>query len=194
MRRPLALLAFQLGVAVCITYQNGWLLVPVALAPVLLLDRRLFRVLLHRRLLLFLALMVVGVPALIGTKTASFMGVPYSPEYLRASLVMVLRCMVILLALRLFTSRLSLVELAERVRHTRFRQFGEAFILATELLPRFRATATQAYAEFRTGLPARNLLHHTASWTVELIARVLVDAEQYHLQRSGPARLEEGLR
>ncbi len=183
MRRYVALLALQIGLAVSLTYENQWILAPLALLPVILLDWRILRVLLRWKLLLFLGLVVGGVPVFLGTKTASFLGVPYAPEYVRISVVMVDRCVIILLALKLFTSRLSLDELARRVRNTRFRQFGEAFALAMELLPQVRTTARQTYNEYRLTMPRRKVIRHTVSWTIELITRVLVYAENHQYQQ-----------
>lgn len=177
MIRPLILLGIQLALAISITFENQILLVPLALLPVLLLNPWLFRTLLRWKLLLFLAIMVGGVPMLLGEKTATIMGIPYSPEYVRATMVMASRCVVILLALQLFTSTLSLEELARRVSRTRFRHFSEAFMLATELLPELRGTASQAYREYRLSLPGRNVIGHTLSWTAEFIARSLVHGE-----------------
>jgi len=178
MRRPLLLLLAQLGVALSIDFNNQLLLLPLALIPVLLLRWRLFGLLLRRNLLVFLALMIGGVPILLGGRSATVLGVPYSPDYLRASVVMAARCAVILLSLKLFTSLVSLNELADRMARTRFRQFGEAFQVSMQLLPRFRASALSSYREYRASLTRRNALPHTFSWTVELIARALVEAER----------------
>lgn len=173
----LLLLATQLLLAISITFQNQLVLVPLALLPILLLNRGLFRILLRWKLLLFLAVMLGAVPVLLGEKSASFMGIPYSPEYVQATVVMAHRSVVILLALKLFTSRLSLDELARVIARTRFRQFGEAFGLSMELLPALRSTAVQAYREYRLSLPGRGVIRHTLSWMAELIARALVHAE-----------------
>jgi hypothetical protein len=183
MTSTLVLLCAQLMVAFFITWENQLLLVPLALLPVVVLGPGAFRMLLRWKLLLFLAVMVGAVPLLLGHKTATFMGIPYAPAYVEATLVMASRSLVILLSLKLFTQRLSLEELAERLARTRFHQFGEAFTLAMELLPHFRHTATEAYAEYRLELPGRNPVRHTASWVIEVIARVLIHAETYQYEK-----------
>jgi hypothetical protein len=184
MRSALAVLAFQLGLAFFITWENQLLLAPLAVVPVVVMGPGAFRMLLRWKLLAFLAVMVGAVPLLLGEKTAAFHGIPYSPEYVKATLVMASRSIVILLSLKLFTQRLSLDELADYLARTRFHQFGEAFTLSLELLPQLRGTVREAYVEYRQALPGRNVIRHTMSWTVELIARVLVHAETYQYERS----------
>jgi energy-coupling factor transporter transmembrane protein EcfT len=183
MKSALALLAAQLLVAFCITFENQLILFPLALLPVAFLAPRAFRMLLNWKLLVFLGVMVGLIPLLLGDKTATFLGIPYAPDYVRATVVMASRSLVILLSLRLFTQRLSLEELADALARTRFRQFGEAFTLAMELLPQLRGTAMQAYGEYRRAMPGRNIVRHTLSWTVELIARVLIHAETYQYEK-----------
>lgn len=181
MRRWLFLLAAQLGLALVITWENQALLVPLALLPVVLLDPGALRILLRWKLLLFLGVMVAGIPLVAGSRSGSFLAVPYSPEYVRISVVMAWRSVVILLALRLFTRRISLDDLAERARRTRFRRFGEAFVLSMELLPSLRETALATYREYRGSMPRRGMVGHTHSWTIELMARAMVDAERFHM-------------
>lgn len=184
MRGWLILLVVQLVLAVSVSYENQCLLVPLALLPVLLLDPRALGILLRWKLLLVLGAMVAGVPLVGGSRSGTLFGVPYSPEYVEVSVVMAYRSILILLALRLFTRRISLEELAERARATRFRRFGESFALAMELLPPLRTTALQAYREYRGTMPRRRVVRHTLSWTAELLARVLVHAEQIELGRA----------
>jgi len=180
MKRHVALLAAQFLLAVSITFENQVVLVPAALLPVILIDRALLRALLRLRLLLFLGAIIGGVPLLLGEKTAIFLGMPFSPEYFRSGVVMVDRCIVIMLALKLFTSRLSPEELTARARGTRFHRFGETCSLALELLPRLRNTARGTWREFRAAKPRGSFVAHTASWTIELIARVIIAAENQH--------------
>lgn len=186
MTGPLLLLCVQLALAISVTFENQLILLPVALLPVLVLEPGIFRFLLRWKLLLFLAVMVGGVPLVLGDRSATFMGIPYAPDYVQATVVMASRSLVILLSLKLFTQRLSLEELAERLGRTRFRQFGEAFTLSMELLPQLRRTAVQAYGEYRRAMPGRNVVRHTLSWAVELIARVLIHAEAYQYEKGRP--------
>ncbi len=183
MSRWLTLLCVQLLLAISVTFENQLILVPLALAPVAILEPRAFRMLLRWRLLLFIALMVGGVPVLLGDRSAVFMGIPYAPEYVQATVVMVERGLIILMALKLFTTRLSLEEITRQLGRTRFRQFGEAFGLAMELLPQMRAMATESYHEYRSQRRGRNPIRHILSWTAELIARAVVRAESYSYKK-----------
>jgi energy-coupling factor transporter transmembrane protein EcfT len=181
----LVLLGAQLLIAFSIGFESLPLLVPLALLPVLVLAPAQFRILLRWKLLLFLALIVGGVPLLLGERTALFAGVRYDPEYVRIGAVMAARAIVILLALRLFTSRISLEQLAAALARTRFRQFGEAFGLGMELLPQVRAAAAECYTQYRRAMPRRRVIRHTLSWTVELMASVVVRAETYYYEKGG---------
>lgn len=185
MKRPLLVLALQLALALSLDAGNLALLFPVALLPVLLLHPPAFRILLRWRLLAFLAAMVGAVPLVAGTRSATTLGVPYSPEYVSISLVMAARSLVILLGLRAFTGRISLSQLALAARSTRFRGFAEAFGLAMDLLPTLRDTTRVTYREYRRTLPRGGVIRHTLTWSAELMARVLVQAERSHPNRTG---------
>lgn len=179
MLKHVALLFLQLTLALIVSVDNqGWVL-PLALGPVLVLDRGAFRVLVRGRLLLFLALMVGGVPLVVGTRSADVLGVPYSPEYVDASLLMLYRSLIMLVALRLFTRRIRLDELATSLQRTRFRQFGDAFALSLELLPQLRATSRNAWRAYRRGRGSSGLIAHTRDWTVDFVTNMLLYAERY---------------
>lgn len=184
MRAAFALLAFQVALALSVCWERIWMPAALALAPLLLVDRGAFRVLMRGRLLAFLGAMVVLVPLTTGSRSATALGVPYSPERVGLAVVMVVRSVILLLALRAFTRRVGLSDLARRVEASRLRGLGEAFALATELLPTLRQAAAQSYEEYRRTLPGRGALRHTVHWSVEVMARATVLAERHCLQRS----------
>ena len=170
------LLALQLALAFSIRGEHAALLFVAAVASVAAIDPRPLRMLAQRRLLTLVAAMVLIPALLVGPREASVAGVRFTPEYVRIGTLMAARSLAILLALRLFISRVSMRDIEARLRHGRFRTFGAACALAMDLLPRLRAAAGTAYAEYRATMPRARRVRHTLDWTAELVARVLVSA------------------
>ncbi len=169
-----------LGVmALSSSIHNFMYLVPLAMAMVLLVDRRALFILLRWKFLLFLSLLVFGIPLFIGQRDGLFLGIPYSREIFRMSVEMASRSVILLMAIKTFTGNISVEQMSQGFQRLRLHRFSEVFSLSMNMLPRIRQIALETFQEFRQdsrgGFRMKEAFHLLAL----LIARLLHFAEKY---------------
>ncbi len=184
MKKSLFILTVFMAIAVSINLTNQYILFPLALVGVAILNRSVFRILLRWKLWFFLAVLILAVPLFAGDKDASLLGVSYSSELFRTGIVMVQRSIVILLGLKLFTSRISLDRLAAAMRQTRFKKFSQVFSLSMRALPGIRSITVSTFHEHRKTRGERNFFLHTFDYAVKVAVRVLQYAENFSEEHS----------
>ncbi len=173
MKKNLLILMIFLGIALSLNIKNQWFLVPAVLGTIFLMDRKVFRMILKWKFLFFLALLVLAVPLFAGIKDAAFYGIPYSSQMFHMSVVMAGRSIIILLSLRLFTSRISVEQLAEGMQRIHLRQFSQVFALSMQTLPQIRTIAGTTYREYRDKPRRKNIFAYFFNFAVILIIRIL---------------------
>lgn len=147
MKLTLFYLAAGAAAALLLRESNHHWLFPAALVALAILDLRLFRMLRSWKLWLFLLLLVAIPVLLVGEKDASWLGVPYNSAMLRLNLLMVERSLVLMLTIRLFTSRLSPQTISAALARLHLRQFDLVFRHAQAMLPEVRSTVTASLRE-----------------------------------------------
>lgn len=183
MKKNLIILAFFIILAISLNATNDYILFPLAVAGICILNRSVFRILSKWKLWLFLAVLVLLVPLFAGNKDAILLGVSYSSELLGTSFIMVQRSIIILLALKLFTSRISLDKLAEAMEQTRFKRFSRVFSISMRVLPDIRSITVDTFHEHRYSRGKRNFFRHTFDYGVKLSVRVLQYAENFNAEQ-----------
>ena len=178
MKQALFLLAALVAVAVNVSFQNQTILVPVAWIAILLLDRRVIRTVLRWKFLLLIAVLVFGVPLFCGEKNNLFYGLPYSREMFQMSVVMAQRSLILIMAIKMFTNRISVDHIAVSLQKAGLRRFGQVFALAMEFLPEIRSIAVATLQEHRQRNPKQNPISGSLSFLESLLVRVLRYAEQ----------------
>jgi len=143
-----------------------------------------FRILFKWKFLLFLGILVFGVPLFAGEKDAVFYGFHYSGYMFRMSVVMAGRSVLILMAIKLFTGRISVEQIAAGMKRIHLRHFSEVFALSMQALPEIRYIATTTYREHREAPRKRNIFSHLFGFAVQLIVRIIEYAENFSVQHS----------
>ncbi len=176
-KRYFILFLVLLLLAVLADYETLVLIVPLAALLIFLGGRQAFRLLLRVKLLAFLAFLAFGVPVFAGSKDAVFMGIPYSAEIFRMSVVMVFRSLIILMAVKMFTSRISVEQMAAVFHRIRLRQFSLIFSLAMGMLPQIRRITLNTFREVRRTRPGWIGLPAIFDGLVTLLVRIIAFAE-----------------
>jgi len=177
MKRAFFWLLFFFGLAFLVDFGNQVVLVPLTWSGIALMDRRAFRVFQDWKFMLFLGFVLLAVPLVCGEKQAHFLGIPYSRPVFESSVVMAQRSVILLLALRLFTGRVSAREVSEALQNGRFRAFGLALSLAVASLPQIRAIAAGTFREVRLARGREGLLSGAYEFLVKLLVRLLCYAD-----------------
>jgi len=184
MRKYIFMSLVLIMVAFLVSFKNQIFLVPPALAAVLLLDPRAFRMVLRWKFLFFLGILLLGVPLLVGSKDAVLWGLPYSRKTFQASTVMVHRSIMIVLAFKVFSNHLPITEVSGTMEKLGLKSFGEVFALSTEALPEIRDIALSRMRDFRTSPRRKNIFSHLFQGLVKLLAALVLFADQYHARKN----------
>jgi len=175
MKRSLLYLLLGLGAALLLRESNQLYLFPAALLLLTLIDPRAWRIFRRWKLWLFF-FFVVAVPVLfVGTRDALWLTIPYNSRMLALNLVMLERSIIIMLAIRMFTNRLSPEALSRGLARLRLQQFDEVFGLARTMLPELQETVG---AELK-GVEWRKALRRPSGLIAQLgalVARILFTA------------------
>jgi hypothetical protein len=187
MKRYVACFFLTLTAALLLKDQTHLFLFPATLTALALIDRRAFRIFLKWKLwLLFLLLVAIPV-LLVGTRDARWFGLPYNSAMLHLNLIMVERSMIIMLAVKMLTNRLTPEILSGGLKRLRLHQFEQVFSLAQTMLPELRDTVRDELKEVEWRKAARS----PASMTT-LLSRLVAKIVFYARRRSHHALPDEG--
>ncbi len=186
MKKHLFVFIFLIGVALFLDYRNQFFFTPLSVFLFLIFDRRVFRMFLRWKFLLFMGILVFGVPLISGEKNAVFLGLPFSADMFRMSEVMASRGMIILLAVKMFTNRISVAEIEDGLRKIRLKQFSRVFGLSMQVLPEIRSIALGTFHEYRRQPGRVNFLPRFYHFAIELMVRIL------HFSESYPGKVPDG--
>lgn len=183
MKITLFLLIIFIGLAVFITYENLWYIVPAVLIVIFITEKKTFQLFLRWKFLLFLTILSVGVPLFLGTKDESFWGISYSKEYFQMSIVMVNRSIIILLSIRMFTNRISIGQISHALNRIKMQKFGQVFTISMHTLPEIKKITLDTITEFRHTPRNQNIFIELYNYMIKLIVRVLIYAYHYDTQK-----------
>lgn len=189
MKRYLFVSVALVVMALMISTANMAYLLPVALALVLLADRRAARILIRWKFLLFLSILIFGVPLFIGSRSAHLAGIPYSPDIFQMSLAMGLRSVLILMSVKILTGHISVEQMARGLQRMRLRRFSQVFAVSMGVMPHIREITLDTFREYRRSSRRLNLFSDTLTWSARLIARLLHFADQYVPEQEAAADL-----
>ena len=176
----LLILAGYLIAAMMLTYQNQIFIVPAAIVSMLLIDHRAFRPFLKWKFILFIAILVIGTPLILGEKDAQIFGLPYSSSIFQISLVMFYRSVIILGAIKIFTNKISIAQLSTALHKIRLKKFSDALTVSLETLPEIKIITRDSIGEFRKKEKSKNFVKELFDFVVHLIIKILKFAEAYH--------------
>ena len=169
----LLILAGYLIAAMMLTYQNQIFIVPAAIVSMLLIDRRAFRPFLKWKFILFIAILVIGTPLILGEKDAQIFGLPYSSSIFQISLVMFYRSVIILGAIKIFTNKISIAQLSTALHKIKLKKFSDALTVSLETLPEIKIITRDTIGEFRKKEKSKNFVKELFDFVVHLIIKIL---------------------
>ncbi len=179
MKRYALFSGILLVLALTSSIRNFWYLLPIAIVLVFLVDRRALTILLRWKFLLFLGILVFGIPIFIGQRDALFWGIPYSRDIFRMSVEMATRSVIILIAIKTFTGNISVEQMSHGFQRLRLVRFSEVFSVSMNLLPRIREIARETFQDFRQSCTSYYRPRAGFHFLVMLMARLLHFAESY---------------
>jgi hypothetical protein len=170
--------------ALTLNFTNQRILFPLALLSMLLLNSEIYRLFLHWKFLAFLGLLVFAVPLFTGEKDAVIVGIEYSSEILRSSIVMAERSIILLMGLKHFTSRISVEQIAQAMANSRFKRFSQVFSLSMQVLPEVKSITIHTFREYRDESDKKKFLPNIYDFSIKLMVRILHCAGNYSQQNS----------
>ena len=126
----------------------------------------------------------MGIPVLLGEKTASFMGIPYSYEYFQKSLVMVNRSLIILLSVRMITGKISPEKLSHGLKKIRLHNFSEVYSVAMNVLPELKIITRNSFSRNQKDQQDNNIFAIFYQSLVIFMVNILNLAEKYYNDQS----------
>lgn len=165
--------------ALFLNSNNQWCILISVFVIIFLFERRAFNILLKLKFLLFLAILLFGVPVFLGQRDMMFYGIPYSREYFRISVSMVNRSLIILLSLRMFTHRITTEQIASGIKRIGLNKFSDVLSISIGVLPDIKRIAVNTFRDFKESPRQKNIIVDAYHWTVKLFARILIFAQTY---------------
>ena len=173
MKKTFLIFLIFLAMALLLNVRNQVIIFPLALAGMVLLNTGVFRLFLRWKFLLFLAILVFAVPLFAGHKDALFLGIAYSSELFRSSLVMAQRSIILLMGLKFLTSRISVEQMAQWLASSRFKRFSQVFSLSMQALPEVRSITTETLRDYRKNSDGGNFFSNISSYSIRFMVRML---------------------
>ncbi|MBN2366155.1 MAG: hypothetical protein EH225_09235 [Calditrichaeota bacterium] len=178
----LIFLAFLI-MALMLNFTNHFILFPLALGGMLLLNIQVYRLFFRWKFLVFLAFLIFAVPLFAGDKNAVFLGISYSSDLFRSSVVMAERSVILLMGLKFLTSRISVEQMAQAMANSRFKRFSQVFSLSMQALPDVRSITNETLREFRHESTGRNFLSNLSDYAIKFMVRILHYAGSFYDQK-----------
>ncbi|HOT97648.1 MAG TPA: hypothetical protein PLN61_04865 [bacterium] len=175
MKAALFGLAAGIASALLLRESTHVFLFPATLAVLAAIDLHAFRIFRRWKLWLFFILIVAFPVLLVGTRDARCLGVPYNSSMFRLNLIMVERSILLMLAIKAFTNRLSPEMLSRGLAMLHLHQFDQVFRLSQSMLPELRSIVTTELQKIQW----RKLVWHPAQLIAllgRLVARLVFTA------------------
>lgn len=166
-----------LVMAFSLNWSSQRFIFPLALAMMGWLDRRVFRSFLRWKFLVFLVILIIGVPLFVGDQNAKLMGISYSSNLLKNSIVMGERSIVLLMGLKYVTLHISVDQMAQLISNSCLQGFRRVFSLSMQILPDIKSIANSTLQEYRLYSMRNNFLSNISRYSIKLIVRLLQYAQ-----------------
>jgi hypothetical protein len=141
-----------------------------------ILNPKGLKIFLKWKFLVFIVILICIIPLISLKKESLFMGIAYSGDFLRTNLMMLQRGIIIILAVRMFTSKISLDVLSAKLRRIKFMNFGEILSIAITVLPQISELAVKPLK----GISFRKLkFSFLSEYAVSVIVNVIRYADKY---------------
>jgi hypothetical protein len=183
MKKNFMIFLIFLVMALMLNVSNQLVIFPLALAGMALLNSAVFRLFLRWKFLLFLGILIFAVPLFAGEKDALILGISYSSDLFRTSLVMAQRSIILLMALKFLTSRISVEQMAQWLASSRFKRFSQVFSLSMQALPEVRSITTETLRDYRKDSTGRNFLSNISNYSTKFMVRMLHFAGSFSDQK-----------
>ncbi len=159
--------------ALMLNFSNQFMILPVLLLVMFFLQADVYRFFLRWKFLVFLGILVLGVPLFAGEKNSTILGISYSRDLFRSSVVMAERSIILLMGLKFFTSRISVEQMSEAIAKSRFKQFSRVFSLSMESLPEVKTITLDTLREFRQESRGKRRFSNVSGYSIKLMVRIL---------------------
>lgn len=166
--------------AFLISWESQWYLaLPVYLA-IGLIHRDALRLVFRWKFLLFIFLILFGIPLFLGDQNATVLGIKYSYEYFQKSTVMVNRSLIILFSIRMVTGKTSPEQVSNLFKKMRLKNFSEVYSIAMTVLPDLKYIARNSFQHASSSPPDSHIFKKLYEKIVILMVGVLGLADQYY--------------
>ena len=180
MKKYIFIFVILMGSAFLISWKSQWYIVPPVFLIITLIHQDAFQMVFRWKFLLFLFLILFGIPLFLGDKNSSVFGIWYSSEYFQKSTVMVNRSLIILLSVRMITGKMSPEQVSNMFKKIRLKNFSEVYSIAMTVLPDLNTVARESFRH--TSSPTQN--PHVFKRFYEKIVKMMVGtlglADQYY--------------
>jgi hypothetical protein len=180
MRTNLFLFLLFLIPAFFITPQNQIYIIPVLWIAILILDRHAVKSILKWKFLLFLSVLILVFPLIIGEKDARFLNIPYSSQIFKSSTVMANRSLIILLSIKFLTNHISIEQISQWLEGIKLKQFSQVFSISLHIMPEIKQITHLTLQECRNEMKSINVFRSIFYGMVRLVIRLLSLADTYY--------------
>jgi hypothetical protein len=167
--------------ALFVNYSNQLYVALPILIFLSLLNPKGLKIFLNWKVILFLIIVLFIVPLLALKKNTEVFSIPYSKQFFMISTVMVWRGIIIILALKNFTSRISIDELAEELYKIKKHNFGESLATALKVLPEIKIVVKKTFEEWKKS-KKKYSPENIVETLVTLFVKIILKSEEYHSQ------------
>ena len=180
MKRILLITLLFIGLAVLLSWNSQLFIIPPVFLTIFFIHPKAFHLFLKWKFDIFILLLLLGIPLLLGEKNATVFGIPYSYEYFQKSLVMVNRSLIILLSIRMFTGKISPEQLSIWLTKLHLHNFSKVLSISMGVLPELKVITHKSYREARLSPGNIHFLKKLFNAIVGFMVQILSFADQYH--------------
>jgi hypothetical protein len=180
MKKYIFIFVILIACAFLVSWKWQWYIAPPALFVITLIHRDAFQVIFQWKFLLFLFLILFGIPLFLGDKNASVLGIWYSSEYFQKSTVMINRSLIILLSIRMITGKMSPEQVSNVFKKMRLKNFSEVYSIAITVLPDLNTIARESFRHASSPPQKSHILKRFYEKIVNMMVGTLGLADQYY--------------
>lgn len=180
MKSILLITILFIGSAGLLSWHSQWFIIPPAFLTILIIHPQAFQLFLKWKFVIFIFLLLFGIPLLLGEKNSTLLGISYSYEYFQKSLVMVNRSLIILLSIRMFTGKISPERLSMWLKKLHLNNFSEVLSISMGVLPELKVITRKSLRQVRPSFQNTHLLKRFFDVIVRLMMQILSFADQYY--------------
>jgi hypothetical protein len=173
-----------IALAILLNWHTQWYIIPTVFLTIFAIHPQAFHLFLKWKFILFILLLLVGIPLLLGEKNATFWGIRYSYEYFQKSLIMVNRSLIILLSIRMFTGKIAPEQLSIWLKKVHLRNFSDVLSVSMGVLPELKTITKESYHQSQNSITNDHFLKKIFNGIVRLLVKILNFADQYYQEQT----------